>query len=256
MMRIISSFLFVCATLFSLSSHAADNNYVLGRGDVIRVTVYDHPDMTTEAQINEEGTLSFPLIGKVKVAGQTASGVETLITTGLKAGGYIKNPNVNVAITAYRSQKISVLGDVYKPGLYSLDSEITLQEALATGGGVSPTGGERILLIRGSTSTEYRLSDYLTRGEQLRVKAGDVIFVPRAEQVYVYGQVNRPGAYRLENGMTVMQAIATAGGYTLRADEKDLKVTRVNQGKPQLFSISAHDALQAADVIYVGESLF
>lgn len=256
MMRIISALLIALFSLISFTASAIDSNYVLGKDDVIRVTVYDHPDMTTEAQINDEGFLSFPLIGKIKVVGQTGSGVEALISNALKSGGYIKNPNVNVAVVAYKSQKISILGDVFKPGLYTLDGGTSLQQALATAGGISPAGGERLVLIRGKIPAEYRLSDYLTSGATILVQADDVIFVPHAEQVYIYGEVNRPGVYRLENGMTATQLVAMAGGFTQRADDDDLKLTRVSNGKSQLYRVSASDLIKASDIIHVGESLF
>ena len=256
MKRIAAAWLLMALSLLALPAAAVDSNYILGRDDVIRVTVYDHPDMTTEAQINNEGSLSFPLIGKVKVAGQTTSAVESLITSALKTGGYIKNPNVNVAIVSYKSQKISILGNVYKPGLYTLDGGTSLEQALATAGGVATTGGERVILIRGALPAEYRLTDYLLSGQSVLVQAGDVIFVPQLEQIYVYGEVNRPGVYRLDNGMTAQQAIAAAGGFSLRADDDDLKLTRVVDGKAQVFSVNANDRLKSSDVIFVGESLF
>lgn len=255
-MKRMAAALLMFLSLLALPAVAADSNYILGRDDVIRVTVYDHPDMTTEAQINNEGSLSFPLIGKVKVAGQTTSAVESLITSALKSGGYIKNPNVNVAIVTYKSQKISILGNVYKPGLYTLDGGTSLEQALATAGGIAPTGGERVVLIRGGAPVEYRLTDYLMAGQAALVQAGDVIYVPQIEQVYVYGEVNRPGVYRLESGMTAQQAIATAGGFTLRADDDDLKLTRVVDGKSQVFSVKSNDRVKSSDVIFVGESLF
>lgn len=256
MMRSLVALVLACVSAITLAAAPADSNYVLGKDDVIRVTVYDHADMTTEAQINNEGTISFPLVGKVKVEGLSASGVENAITNALRAGGYIKNPNVNVAVVTYKSQKISILGQVTRPGLYTLDGGTSLQQALATAGGVAGTGGERVVLIRGNTRTEYRLTDYLLTGNTVLVQAGDVIFVPQLEQVYVMGEVNRPGVFRLDNGMTVMQAIAAAGGFTLRADDDDLTVTREVEGKPTVYRIRSTDRLQAADVIVVGESLF
>lgn len=253
----LSALLALCLPVLALAAVSPDDeNYVLGRNDVVRVTVYDHPDMTTEAQIGNEGTVSFPLIGKVRLAGLTSSAAEASISNALRTGGFIKNPNVNLVVVSYKSQRISILGQVNKPGLYTLDGGTTLEQALATAGGIAPSGGERIVLVRGNTPQTLMLDTYLTGGKTILVRAGDVLYVPKADQIYVYGEVNRPGVYRLEPGMTAIQAIAAAGGFNLRADDDDLKVTRMHEGRPQVFRLKAYDAVEASDVIFVGESLF
>lgn len=256
MKRFITALLVFLLPVLALAATPEDEDYVLGRNDVIRVVVYDHPDMTTEAQISKDGAVSLPLIGKIKVAGQTTSAIEAAISNALRSGGFIKNPNVTVVVISYKSQKISILGNVFKPGLYTLEGGTTLEQALAIAGGVAPAGGERVIVVRGNMPTEYRLTEYLMSGRALAVRSGDVVYVPSAEQVYVYGEVNRPGVYRLEPGMTAIQAIAAAGGFNPRADDDDLTVTRATDGRQQVYRLTASDRVRASDVIFVGESLF
>ncbi|WP_246308025.1 SLBB domain-containing protein, partial [Chitinibacter bivalviorum] len=132
----------------------------------------------------------------------------------------------------YRSQRVAVLGEVNKPGRYALDSSTDLIDLLAIAGGINPMGGDTVVVLRGEEKLEFQLSllTQLANPEKrtIRILNGDTLFVPRAKQMYVYGEVNRPGAFKLEPKMTVMQALAVAGGFNNRAAKRSVEIHRVD----------------------------
>ncbi|UXY14636.1 polysaccharide export protein EpsE [Chitiniphilus purpureus] len=251
-----------CALLIGLSATAAErsNEYLLGAGDVVKISVYDHPDLMVEAQLTQAGEISFPLLGTIRLAGMSFSQAEAHVASLLHKGGFVNKPSINVLITQYRSQRVAVLGEVSNPGRYALDSASTVIDALALAGGVNPNGGDLVVLTRGNERHEYSLAALLARdgsAQAVSVQAGDVLYVPRSAQVYVYGEVNRPGSFRLERNMTVMQAISVAGGYNVRASQKGLQVNRTKpDGSTELLEVKPTDLLRPNDVVFVREALF
>ncbi len=123
----------------------------LGPGDTVKINVYNHPDLATEAQISEKGTINFPLIGEVKVQGLTKSQAEDRIAHALDRGKYIPNPEVNILVTEQRSQQVAVLGEVKKPGKYAIVGSGSLTDMLAEAGGVTEKGGDQVMLLRRQT---------------------------------------------------------------------------------------------------------
>jgi polysaccharide biosynthesis/export protein len=252
--------------LFALGSMllAAGRDYLLGPGDSVKVSVYEQPDLTTETRISEAGTISFPLLGQVVIGGGTTAAAENAIAKELKDQKLVKQPHVSVAVTQYRSQQISVLGQVNKPGKYSIEATSTLADLLALAGGVAPTGADTATLIRqgpgGAAKKEIDLLALLQAGDfskNLEVRNGDVIYVPRAPQFYIYGEVQRPGAYRLERNMTVMQGLSVGGGLTPRGTERGITVKRRGgNGEPKAVDLKLTDMLAPDDVVVVKESLF
>jgi len=225
----------------------------LGNGDAVRVTVFQQPDLTTDARVSERGTIKLPLVGDVKVAGKSPAEAGKQIAEELKRGQYLMNPQVNVALTTLRSQQVSVLGLVARPGRYALDdTSSNLADVIAAAGGIAAGGADTISVLR--DGKEHRI-DVLAK--PFRLKAGDTVNVERAPVFYIYGEVTRSGAYRLEPNMTVMQAIAAGGGVTPRGSERRLKMRRPNdQGKLLETDAKLQDRVRADDVIIVKESLF
>jgi polysaccharide export outer membrane protein len=225
----------------------------LGVGDAIRVTVFQQPDLTTESRISERGTISMPLIGETKVAGLTPAEAGASIGESLKKGKYLKNPQVAVALTTLRSQQVSVLGHVARPGRYALDdTSAHLADVLAAAGGISPTGTDMVTVVR--NGKEHRV-DVLAK--PFKLQGGDMVNVERAPVFYIYGEVTRSGYYRVEPNMTVMQAIAAGGGMTPRGSERRLKLRRAeSNGKFVELNPKLTDTVKADDVIFVRESLF
>lgn len=246
-------------------AQSAANDYPLGAGDVVRVQVFQNLDMTTEARISEAGEISLPLIGAVKVGGLTPGESEKLIAARLRDGGFMQRAQVTVNVQQFRSQQVSVLGSVGRPGRYPLEQRgVRLTEMLATAGGILPTGSDTLILIRreGGKSTRTTIdlpSLYLNDRPDLdiEVRGGDSIYVHRASVIYVFGQVQRPGQFTLERDMNVRQALAKAGGFTMRARESKVLVQRTGRdGKASESELGLDDAVLADDQIYVRESLF
>lgn len=247
----------------AVAAPAAD--YLLSAGDTIRIMVFQSPDLTLEARVTEAGAISYPLLGSLRIAGQTVAQVEKRITDGLRDGNFIKQPQVTVSLVQVRGNQASVLGQVNRPGRYPIESaELRLTDLLAMAGGISTAGSERLTVVGTRNGQPHRVEVDLpkvfaegSRTGDIVIQNGDVVWVDRAPTIYIYGEVQRPGAIRLERGMTVMQALASGGGLTLRGTEKGLRVHRKGaDGKIEILQPSLDDAVRDSDVIYVRESLF
>jgi polysaccharide export outer membrane protein len=236
----------------------------LGMGDMVRVSVFRNPELTTEARVSERGTILFPMIGEVNVAGLTPSQAGARIADKLRSGKYVVNPEVTVSMMQVNSRQVSVLGNVVKPGRYPLDSTTAhLTDVIALAGGVGPTGSDQVTVItnRGGKQEklEIDMAEMFRNGDLTRnisLEPGDTIYVHKAPMVYVYGEVQKGGAYRVEPNMTVMQAIAMGGGITPRGTERGIKISRRDGKGVSRIDASLTTAVQPDDVIYVRESLF
>lgn len=248
-------------------ARAADpvRDYVIAAGDVLRITVYQSPDLTLEARVSEAGTISYPLLGAVRLSGLSVGQAEATLTKGLRDGNFLKQPQVSLLVVQVRGNQVSVLGQVNRPGRYPLDmAGMRLSEVLAQAGGVA-SGGSDIVTVTGSRDGKpFRREVDLpalyaasSRGEDPLLQNGDTVFVDRAPTVYIYGEVQRPGPLRLDRDMTVMQALAAGGGVTLRGTEKGLRVHRRNgEGALEVIQPTLDERVRGGDVIYVRESLF
>jgi polysaccharide export outer membrane protein len=225
----------------------------LGAGDALRVTVHQQPDLTTDARVTERGTIAMPLVGEVKVAGLSPAQAAGAIADSFKKGQFLKNPQVSVAITTVRSRQVSVLGNVARPGRYALDDTSSrLTDVIAAAGGITATGDDTVRVIRDGKEQKVALL-----GRSYELKGGETIHVERAPVFYIYGEVMRSGAYRVEPNMTVMQAIAAGGGITPRGSERRLKLRRAGpDGKLVETDANLRDIVKTDDVIYVKEALF
>jgi polysaccharide export outer membrane protein len=258
----------VLATLLSLLAPLegwAQSDYRIGAGDNLKIVVFQSNDLATETRVSESGTISFPLVGELQVAGLTTSDLERMIAKRLREGSFLVNPSVNVNVSQFRSLQVSVLGYVNKPGKIALEQSINrVSELIAMAGGVTPQGGDMVTLFTRAGDGEKRIDIDLpnvftvtgARNDAI-VRNGDTIFVPRAPVFYIYGEVQHPGQYRLERDMTVMQALAAGGGLTQRGTERGTRINRRNSsGKLELRAMNLDDRVDADDVIYVRESLF
>ena len=243
----------------------AEPRETLGPGDSIRITVFQNPDLTTETRIGEQGTILFPLIGEVALGGQTAATAAHAIADRLRRGRFMLDPQVNVTVTQVRSRQVAVLGQVTRPGRYAPDDTRTrVTDVLALAGGIAPTGADTItvMLRRNGTTTKrdidvsgmYRSGDL---SANIELQNGDEVFVPPAPVFYIYGEVQRAGAYRLQPDMVVMHALSLGGGLTTRGTERGLKIhRRLPDGTVQKLDAGLTDSVQPNDVIYVKEALF
>ncbi len=259
-------FLFMWLAFFAMftSSAFAAGEYVLATGDLVRVTVYDHPDLSTETRVNEQGSILFPLVGEVPVMGKTASDASGRIAKALAAGGFIRSPQVNLVVVEFKGQEVSVLGQVNRPGKFPLQKASRLVEVLALAGGVTANGADSLILVSNQDGKSTRkvidlLALFKDGAQELNVPISndDILFVPREPRYYIYGEVQRPGAFRLEKNMSLVQALSVGGGLTARGTQKGIKIMRRNaEGEMQEIDARLADLLQTDDVIFVKESLF
>ena len=237
-------------------------DYPLGAGDLLKISVFDHPELATELRVSEAGTISFPLLGEVKAAGASVHELEKALAQGLSDGKLVRQPQISILVTDYQSQRFSVLGQVTHPGQYPLMTKVNVIAALAAAGGVVNlvAADEATVLRRDGTPVPIDLIS-LFQGDprqNVTLRAGDTLYVPRAAQFYIYGAVTRPGVYRLDRGMTAAQAISAGGGLTARGSDRRIVVRRRDHpgGKEREVPLDAADLVQADDVLRVKESVF
>ena len=240
--------------------------YRLGSGDVIRINVYQNPDLTLETRVTEAGIVSYPLLGTVRLGSLSVTAAEKLIADGLRNGNFVKNPQVTLVVLQVRGNQASVLGLVNRPGRYPLEvADMRLTDLLAMAGGTAINGAD-LVVVTGTRNgqpfrTEVDLPTVFAPGgkdKDIFILNGDAVWVERQPIVYIYGEVQRPGPMRLERGMTLMQSLATGGGLTLRGTEKGIRVHRKGaDGKVQVITTPLMDeAMRDGDVVFVRESLF
>ncbi len=239
---------------------------LLGVGDALKITVYQNPDLTVEsARISEAGQINFPLIGGVGIGGLTVAAAEAKIAKMLRDGGFVLRPQVTIQVGTIRSSVISVLGQVAKPGRYPIESVgAKASEMIAVAGGVLPAGADVVTLVGTRNGRPIKLDidlpAILQAGKaelDMTVDNGDIIYVDRAPSAYIYGEVQKPGMFRLERGMTLMQALAQGGGLTPRGTQRGIKVHRRGaNGAVAIIDLDLNAPVLRDDVIYVKESLF
>ncbi len=249
---------------------ARDGQPPLGVGDQIAITVFGQPDLSAEVTVGESGSIMVPLIGTLNVLNMSAAQLETMVAKRLKDGGYLQNPGVSVQIRQLRSQLVSVIGEVQRPGRYPIQGKMTVLEALATAGGLTQRADKSILVLRKSPTTvsgdsvREEISIQLdTAGAQFRGRLDaplvndDVVYVAVQKLFYIHGEVRRPGAYPMEQGLNIMKALALSGGVSERGSKGRIKVHRLDAQKV-LREIRAElpMTIEPDDVIYVDERLF
>ncbi|WP_423595120.1 polysaccharide export protein EpsE [Roseateles sp. MS654] len=239
--------------------------YRLGSGDALKITVFQNPDMTLETRVSESGTITFPLLGVVRIGGLSVSEAEAKIADALKRGNFVKQPQVTILVVKVVGNQASVLGQVNQPGRYPLEvADTRLTDLLANARGVSAAGSDTLVLtgVRGGKPMRMEV-DLPTlfgpngREKDVLVQNGDVLWVDRFPMVYIYGEVQKPGQIRLERGMTLLQGLAAGGGLTLRGTDRGIRVHRKDaNGQVQELKPTMTEPLKDGDVIYVRESLF
>ncbi len=247
------------------AASGAARDYVLSPDDVIHVAVFQNPDLTVDVTVDSQGNVTYPLIGVTHVGGGSAVDAEKLIAKLLRDGGFLVSPQVRVSLVQVKGSQVTVLGRVGKPGRYSLDaSDLRVSDLIALAGGIAADGAD-ILVLTGTRDghpmrREINVRDIGQAGvgeNNVILKAGDLLFVDRAPTYFIYGEVQKPGAYRLESDMTVMQALATGGGLTAKGTQRGLTIHRKTaSGKIEIIEPKLDDTIRVNDVLYIQESLF
>jgi len=268
-------FLMLCGLMAGVASFGAlaqekqqagqQGDYQLGAGDAIRILVFQNPDLTLDSRVSEGGTITYPLIGTVQIGGLTISGAEQKIATALKSGGFVQQPQVNIILIQNRGNQVSVLGQVNRPGRFPLETFNTRGSDMLAAAGGAAAGGDDVVIVTGVRDGKpFRKQidiPSLYIGDKpdadLVLSGGDTIYVHRAPVFYIYGEAQRPGAFRIERNMTVMQALSMGGGPTARGSEGRLRLHRKGaDGAIEQLSPELTDPIKPDDVIYVRESLF
>ena len=250
-------------------------DYVVGPQDVLTITSYDQNDLSGRFSVEADGTFTYPLIGRVKAGGLTLRQVEAQVKKQLKDGGFFNNPQITVAVDQYKSQKIFINGEVRVPGTYPLSGNMNLVEALARAGSTLPSAsGEAVIVhpsnqnVTGPVLPNQENAESIVRvnlrdlengvfSQNAVLRDGDTIFVPRAESVYVFGQVKNPGAYPLQQkNTTVLQALSLAGGVTDRGSTARIDIVRIVNGGKKELRVKLGDPVKPGDTIIVHERFF
>jgi polysaccharide export outer membrane protein len=256
---------------FPLAQSAAD--YLIGPQDVLTIQVFDQSDLGGKYTVEADGTFTFPLVGRVRAGGLTLRAFEVELR-GKLADGYFRNPQVTVAVEQYRSQRVFVMGEVRQPGPVPLTGGMTLIEALARAGSTNATASGDVAIVRPSPGASQRLPLTSPNGgtevfrasirelesgalsQNIQLRDGDTIFVPRAETVYVFGQVKTPGAYDVKTDTTVLQALSLAGGLTEHGAMNRIKIIRVENGAKKEIKVRLTDSVRPGDTIVVPQRFF
>jgi polysaccharide export outer membrane protein len=246
-------------------------NYVAGAQDVLKITVYDEAGLSGTFRVDTDGAIQYPFLGRVVVAGKTLPQIEETLKTQLEAG-FVRRAEVAVEIDQYRVRSIFVIGEVRTPGKYPMGAQMSLIEALAAAGSVTPTAGGDVLILHAAMpttaqnaeapevapeerTTRVSLADVQVGRQNVLLNEGDTVFVQKAEKFFITGQVKSPGAYTYERNLTVLQALALAGGISDKGSGRRMKVIRFVNGKKVEKGIDMEDVIEPGDTIVVPQRL-
>jgi len=256
----------------------AERAYLVGEGDVLGVRVVNEAELSGDYTVGPDGTIVFPLLGRLQAAGRSAAEIEADLIARL-ADGYLKNALVRVQVASFLSKRIFVLGEVASPGAIPLTGRMTLIEAMSAAGSLTENAGGELRVVRGTApqvaSLEVREQDLAATTETVEVlrlsvaslregrwpqdfflQDGDTVFVPRVEMFYINGNVMVPGVYPMEPGVTVLRALAMAGGVTAMGAQGRVRIVRIVDGAKQEFDVELDDPVQAGDTIVVPARFF
>ena len=269
--------------------------YEVGLGDVIHVAVFGQQDMTGDFPVDSQGMVSFPFLGRVKASGLSIPELERKLTT-LLSEGFLKKPHVSVQIKEFHSRRVFVTGEVAKPGAYGLRPEQSLLALMTDIGDLTANAGHEVVIVRppknpvpepspsptpevpsgqktdplsppsalypgavpGAEIFHVGIRDLRSGNpdKDFRLEPGDTVYFPKTAQFYVTGFVNRPGAFRFEEGTTVYQALALAGGVMDKGSSGGVRIVRIEGGKKREFKAKPTEVLLPEDTVNVPERFF
>jgi polysaccharide export outer membrane protein len=258
----------------TISTDTSGKEYVVGSEDVLEIQVWGNDDLQRTVEISQEGAFTFPLIGKIHAAGLSVFELEQLLKK-LLADGYLREPQVNVTVSKYMNQKIVVFGEVRKPGSYVIKGKTHIMEILSAAEGLTDRAGSIITIVRpqffsqnnsltaSGDAKEHKIIevdlDSITEGaadERFFILNGDSIYVSKAPRIFITGEVNKPGEYKWEKGLTVHRTVSLAGGPTKKGALNRVKVARTENGKEKIFKVDLDEIIMPDDIIQVPESYF
>lgn len=241
-------------------------DYVIGTQDLLAITVFDQAELSGRYTVEVDGSFTFPLVGRVKAGGRTLRQFESELKR-LLADGFFLNPQVAVTVEQYRSQRIFVVGEVRQPGSYALTGDMTVIETLARAGSMTTLAAGEVVIVRGRRAPHLTVPGEEEAAHVIRVsvrdleagnlsmnvqlKDGDTVFVPRAESIFVFGEVKNPGVLMMQPDMTIRQALAMAGGATEQAATNRIRIVRIVNGNKQDLKVKLEDRVLPGDTIVV-----
>jgi polysaccharide export outer membrane protein len=255
---------------------AQSYEYQVGAKDLLEISVFEVPELNITVRVSENGMISLPLLGELRAEGLNRLELEKRIA-GMLEKNFLKNAQVTIFIKEFQSKKISIMGAVKNPGMQDLIGRQSLLQVLSMAGGLSDQASDTVVVFRQfknapGLSLSIQLDQLLLKANpkyNIPVFPGDIINVPGSQflDIYVFGQVKNPGAVRMKMGsdqVTLLRAIAQAGGFTDRARRGKVMITRSEDGVEKKINVDVKDilgggrkdfALQAFDVVFVPESI-
>ncbi len=253
-------------------SSSRNVEYTVGSQDVLKITVFDEPTLSGSYRVDTDGSVQYPMLGRVQAGGRMLRDIEADISKKLE-DGFVRRAQVTIDVEQFRSRSIFVVGEVRTPGKYPMTGQMTVIEALAAAGSTTVNASSEILILRSHSAdpakpilletanqanvTRISLADLqLGRlSENMNLQEGDTIFVPKAEKFFVTGQVRAPGAYTHERGLTVLQAISLAGGLTDKGSNRRMKAIRTVNGKKAEVKVDLTDVVEPGDTLVIPQRL-
>ena len=242
---------------------------VIGSGDEVDVTVYGAPDLSGHTRVGSDGNISLPLVGHIRIAGLTSDEAQQAISDQLRERNIVNNPQVLVFVKEYTNGEISVAGEVVKPGVFSALGPHRLLDVLEAAGGLTDKAANTVTISHLGTDqlTTIQLPNDAAEmaHNNIELLPGDTVVVPKAEIVYILGEVNKPGGYALNSsgGLTVLQIVSAAGGPTRLAAISGAKMVRrtptglkeIPVPLKELMRAKVDDIqVEAGDVLYIPSS--
>jgi len=245
-------------------SYVSADEYVMGTDDVLKITVYNHPDMSSTERVTAEGMINLPYVGEIKVAGMTADQAAKKIAARL-SDGFIVDPNVSVFVVEFRSRKTIIMGQVNKPGIYMLSGNTTFLELLSLAGGLTRDAGDKATLKRRPEESSKKetvitidLKRLIEEGEtslDIPIMDGDNIYVGKAGVFYITGEIKSPAAYKFQEGLTMIKVVTMAGGFTDKAAPNRIRIIRKVDNKERVLEkVGMDEPVLPDDIIIVPES--
>lgn len=259
-------YLIIFSTIFNFAEVCLAQDYQIGEGDLLKISVYDNPDLEKTVRVSNEGIIILPLIGHVSAKGQTEASLSKRISEQL-ADGFLVDPHVSVFVQEFRAQKVTILGEINSPGLYEISGDISFLELVSKAGGFTQLAGNAAVIKRQPADTQKHkkiiqidLKNFMEKGDtsvDVSLKHGDAIFVKIADMFYVNGEVKNSDVYKYKENMTVIKAITMANGFTEKASSTNIKIIRKVNGNAKIFEkVNMDMPVLPEDIIVVPESFF
>jgi len=261
-------FVIMLVLLFTSSISAAD--YLIGEGDTLIISVWGEKDLTVSAIVRPDGMISIPAVGEVTAAHSTVKDLQTTLTG--KIGKIVKNPIVTVMVTGITNNKVYLFGGGVKSGIFVLTQRTSLLQLLCQIEDVRKADLKKAYVLRRGTKIKEDFTKLYLEGdvtEDLAIEANDIIYISTNtnKNVYVMGAVNTPKFVEYRDGLTIMEAILDAGGFTKYASQNDTLIYRKDGAREVKISvkmkklinegdITQNARLQPGDYIVVKEGIF